>query len=117
MAIYAVTYTYDPKLADARAAVRGEHNDWLLTLVNQDRALCTGPFSDGGGGLLIFEADSEHLLTALLEEDPFARENLIESTQVREWRPIHGQVGNSSRDLDRKPLQSRVVEVNATSRL
>ncbi|MEU4418178.1 MULTISPECIES: YciI family protein [Nocardia] len=93
MAIYAVTYHYDPELADARAAVRAEHNEWLATLVDEGQAMCTGPFSDGGGGLLIFEAASEQLLVTLLAADPFARGHLIASTQIREWRPIHGHVG------------------------
>ncbi|MFD9551704.1 YciI family protein [Nocardia salmonicida] len=85
----AVTYHYDPELADARAAVRAEHNEWLAALVDEGQAMCTGPFSDGGGGLLIFEAASEQLLVVLLGADPFARGHLIESRRPRRRGHLH----------------------------
>ncbi|MBP1161545.1 YciI family protein [Rhodococcus sp. PvR099] len=93
MAIFAVTYRYDRALADARASVRAAHNEWLVQLVATGQALCTGPFTDGSGGLLVFNSSSLDDLKRLLNDDPFSRDRLVQSTTIVEWRPVHGSVG------------------------
>ncbi|WP_067687287.1 YciI family protein [Nocardia jejuensis] len=93
MATFAVIYKYESALASARAAARAEHNSWLATLVDDGRALCTGPFTDGSGGLLIFAMASSEDLAALLSEDPFVREELVTSIGITEWKPVHGAIG------------------------
>ena len=44
-----------------------------------------GPFSDRSGGLITFEAENIEAATALAMDDPFVKEDLLETTWVKEW--------------------------------
>jgi uncharacterized protein len=44
-----------------------------------------GPFADRSGGLLTFEAESGAAAEALVANDPFLREDLLERHWVKEW--------------------------------
>ncbi|TFI43682.1 hypothetical protein E4P29_11865 [Rhodococcus sp. 1R11] len=93
MTVYAVQYRYSPELAGERQSARPQHNEWLQSLIARGTALCTGPFADGSGGLLIFESPSRLDLDEILAGDPFSVHNLIHETVIHEWKPLHGRVG------------------------
>ena len=44
-----------------------------------------GPFADRSGGLIIFEAESVETAESIIAADPFVREELLESSVVRQW--------------------------------
>ena len=44
-----------------------------------------GPFADRSGGLITFEAQSGAAAQALVANDPFLREDLLERHWVKEW--------------------------------
>jgi uncharacterized protein YciI len=44
-----------------------------------------GPFADRSGGLITFEARSSEEAEQLVADDPFVREELLESRWVKEW--------------------------------
>ena len=44
-----------------------------------------GPFADSSGGLIIFEAESVETAESIIAADPFVREELLESSVVRQW--------------------------------
>jgi hypothetical protein len=46
-----------------------------------------GPFADRSGGLITFEADSLDQAEGIIAADPFVREELLESSVVKEWIP------------------------------
>lgn len=46
-----------------------------------------GPFADRSGGLISFEADSLEHAEGIIAADPFVREDLLESSVVKEWLP------------------------------
>jgi uncharacterized protein len=46
-----------------------------------------GPFGDGAGGLITFEAASLSRALELTEDDPFVLHGLLEQQWVREWMP------------------------------
>ena len=46
-----------------------------------------GPSADRSGGLITFEADSSEAAEGFIAADPFVREELLESSVVREWLP------------------------------
>jgi len=91
MPTYAVRYTYDER-ADVRDVVRPEHRAYLTGLADQGAVLGSGPFADDDapGALLVFRADDEDALDALLAADPFAREGLVARTEVRAWDVVIG---------------------------
>jgi hypothetical protein len=46
-----------------------------------------GPFADRSGGLITFEAGSLEAVERIIAADPFAREELLESSVVKVWIP------------------------------
>jgi hypothetical protein len=46
-----------------------------------------GPFADKSGGLITFEADSVEAAQRIIAADPFVREELLESSVVKQWMP------------------------------
>ena len=46
-----------------------------------------GPFVDRSGGLITFEADSVREAEDAVAGDPFVREDLLESSIVKQWLP------------------------------
>ena len=44
-----------------------------------------GPFSDRSGGLITFDAESLEQAEHLASQDPFRRENVIDSHWLKEW--------------------------------
>ena len=46
-----------------------------------------GPFADRSGGLITFQAETAAAAQALVANDPFLREQLLERHWVKEWLP------------------------------
>lgn len=46
-----------------------------------------GPFADRSGGLITFEAEALEAAARVIAADPFVREQLLESSVVKEWMP------------------------------
>jgi hypothetical protein len=46
-----------------------------------------GPFADRSGGLITFDADSLEQTAGVAAADPFVREELLESSVVKQWMP------------------------------
>ena len=51
------------------------------------RGYLGGPFADRSGGLITFEADSVDEAERAVAGDPFVREELLESSVVKQWVP------------------------------
>jgi uncharacterized protein YciI len=49
------------------------------------RGYLGGPFADRSGGLITFEAESGAAAEALVANDPFLREKVLERHWVKEW--------------------------------
>jgi hypothetical protein len=46
-----------------------------------------GPFADRSGGLITFEVDSRERAEQLVSDDPFDRQDLLQSRWLKEWTP------------------------------
>ncbi|WP_394942098.1 YciI family protein [Psychromicrobium sp. YIM B11713] len=92
MSIYAVEYHYDPKTAGLRDEHRPVHRDWLSSQSEAGVILASGPYPDGSGALLIFRAENEDELRALLQQDPFAIQQCIAGVGVKAWNPVIGRL-------------------------
>ena len=92
MTLYAVSYTYAPNSDAARDEYRPSHIEFLKGLFADGRLLTSGPTDPEGehpGALLIVTADSATDADALMADDPFAVQGLLERS-IREWRPFFG---------------------------
>lgn len=96
MAHFAITYTYSTSTTDGRDRYRAEHREWLRALLDRDVLIVSGPFTDGSGALIVVTGESTESVRSLFADDPFARENLIDSVTIAEWNPVMGALTAAS---------------------
>ncbi|GAA1977140.1 hypothetical protein GCM10009838_41860 [Catenulispora subtropica] len=89
MARFAVEYVYTADTAK-RDEVRPAHRAFLAAQQGEVRLLVSGPWANGTGALLVFEAEDEAALRATLEHDPFAEADLVSRVRINEWTPVLG---------------------------
>lgn len=92
MGYYAVRWTYTTDTAKVDGA-REPHVDYLKKLVADGTVAVAGGWTDGTGGLVIFDVAGRAELSELLERDPFTTEGVIVDTQIDEWKVALGSVG------------------------
>ncbi|HVV09668.1 YciI family protein [Amycolatopsis sp.] len=70
--------------------VRPRHREFLRKL--SDEGVCTvaGPFGDGSGGVMIFQAEDEAALVKILDTDPYHLEGALAERTFREFSPVLG---------------------------
>lgn len=79
-----------------------EHVEYLQALIERGHLLTSGPVTDSPlrAGFLIFKANSKLEVQALINEAPFARENIISALTIEQWDPLFGLLaGESSKRL------------------
>ncbi len=90
MALFAVIYTYSPDTTDGRDTHRPSHRAWLKDLLEKKTIVSSGAFTNGNGALIIVEDTDLGAVKELFAQDPFAIENLVEKTDISEWKPVMG---------------------------
>lgn len=80
-----IEYTSD---RDRIAAVRPIHRQYLAQLKDQGKLVASGPFTDDSGALIIHEASDRQEVEQLLRQDPFCRQGVFRSWQLRPWNPV-----------------------------
>lgn len=69
-------------------ALRPTHRQYLLELKDRGRLAATGPFTDGSGALIIYEAADRDEAERLLQGDPFSKNGVFVSYVLRPWNPV-----------------------------
>ncbi|GAA0322399.1 hypothetical protein GCM10008967_11110 [Bacillus carboniphilus] len=64
---------------------RPDHLEYLENLKEQGKVFLKGPFTDGSGGLVIYEADSFEEAKELAENDPYVKLG-VRRLDLREWK-------------------------------
>ncbi len=75
-----------------------KHKNWVESLSEKGKKLSSGYLVNqnhdpGGGGVLIFEADSYDEAKRIILTDPMIENNLV-SWNLHEWIPIAGKILN-----------------------
>ena len=87
---YAVWATDRPGMLAVRERVRDEHRARLRAGAPGLRVVLGGPTDDAGGAmngsLLVIEADDIAQVHAFVAGDPYVREAVYASVEVRPWR-------------------------------
>ena len=80
-----IEYSQDrQKVESARPA----HRAYLAGLVEKNQLFASGPYEDGYGALIIYEADSPEAAEALLTADPFHAAGVFVRWTVRPWKMV-----------------------------
>ncbi len=82
-----------PDSLELRAATRSEH---LAFAENNPMVRLGGPFLDDAGSpigsMFILEAEDREAAVAFAAADPYAKAGLFESTTIRAWRKVLGDL-------------------------
>ena len=70
------------------SAARPAHRAYLTSLLESGQLFASGPFTDGSGALIIYEADGPEAADALLHADPFHAAGVFLSWKIRPWNIV-----------------------------
>lgn len=92
MTTFAVTYAYSNGTAADRDRHRPSHVEFLQSHFDGGRLIKSGPFGpeEAPGALLLIEGESRADVEALMDQDPFFQNNLIEERSIRQWNIFFG---------------------------
>jgi uncharacterized protein YciI len=71
-------------------SIRPQHRQYLRDLLGKGKIFATGPFEDGYGALIVYEADSLEEAEALLQGDPFYAAGVFVGWELRPWKVVMG---------------------------
>ena len=74
--------------AEKVQSVRPVHRQYLGSLKEQGKLAASGPFTDGSGALIIYEAGSPEEAETLLHNDPFHEAGVFRSWSIRPWNQV-----------------------------
>ena len=80
-----IEYSQDSALVEAH---RPAHRAFLTKLLDEGKLFASGPYADGSGALIIYEADSPEAADALLKADPFHAAGVFLKWTVRPWKVV-----------------------------
>ncbi len=86
MALFVLIGRDGPDGKRLRPEVRPDHLAHLDPLVRAGRMVLAGPFTDGSGSLIVFEADSLEEAEAIAARDPYVQRGVFASFEVRPFR-------------------------------
>jgi uncharacterized protein YciI len=80
-----IEYSQDKALVESH---RPAHRAYLTSLVEKNQLFAAGPFEDGYGALIVYEADSPEAVEALMKADPFFAAGVFLKWTVRPWKVV-----------------------------
>jgi uncharacterized protein len=80
-----IEYLQDKAIVEAH---RPAHRAYLTSLIEKNQLFTSGPFDDGYGALIIYEADSPEGVEALMKADPFHAAGVFVRWTVRPWKMV-----------------------------
>ena len=89
---YAAVIEYIPDKEKVET-VRPTHRAYLTSLLEKNQLFAAGPFDDGSGALIIYEADSPEAAEAILTADPFHAAGVFVRWTIRPWKLVFTNPG------------------------
>jgi uncharacterized protein YciI len=68
--------------------LRPVHRQYLASLKEKGQLAASGPFADGSGALIVYEAESTAAAEAILKGDPFHVNGVFLKWQLRPWNMV-----------------------------
>lgn len=73
--------------------LRPVHRQYLRELLAKGSLFATGPFEDGYGALIVYEAETLEQAESLLQADPFRAGGVFVEWEIRPWKVVMGNPG------------------------
>ena len=80
-----IEYLQDAAVVEAH---RPAHRAYLTKLLDEGKLFASGPYADGSGALIVYEADTQDEADALLKADPFHQAGVFLKWTMRPWKVI-----------------------------
>ena len=80
-----IEYLQDAAVVEAH---RPAHRAYLTSLLEKGQLYASGPYADGSGALIVYEADSPEAAEALFKADPFHAAGVFLRWQMRPWKVV-----------------------------
>jgi uncharacterized protein YciI len=80
-----IEYLNDPEKVQS---IRPVHRQYLAQLRELGQLAVSGPFTDGTGALIVYEAASAEEAEKLLHGDPFHQNGIFLKWVLRPWNPV-----------------------------
>jgi len=80
-----IQYLQDAAIVEAH---RPAHRAYLTSLLEKGQLFASGPYADGSGALIVYEADTPDAAEALLKADPFHSAGVFLTWTMRPWKVI-----------------------------
>ena len=80
-----IEYLQDASIVEAH---RPAHRAYLTSLLEKGQLFASGPYADGSGALIIYEADTPEAAEVLLKADPFHAAGVFLRWQMRPWKVV-----------------------------
>jgi uncharacterized protein len=80
-----IEYLQDKAKVDA---IRPVHREYLLGLKAKGQLAAAGPFTDGTGALIVYEANTAEEAEKLIKDDPFFKNGIFLKWQLRPWNAV-----------------------------
>ena len=85
--IFAVFFQFGKDEAKI-AELRPIHRQYLASLRDQGMLAISGPFMDGSGALLVYNADAREQVEAMIQADPFTPSGCFVSWTIHPWNVV-----------------------------
>jgi hypothetical protein len=69
-------------------SIRPTHREYLKSLLANGQLAISGPFTDGWGALIVYEANSVEEAETFLKGDPFHAAGVFVQWTIRPWNPV-----------------------------
>jgi uncharacterized protein YciI len=80
-----IEYLQDPAKVQS---LRPVHRQYLASLRERGQLAASGPFTDGSGALIVYEASSPEEAEKLLQGDPFHQNGIFLKYVLRPWNLV-----------------------------
>lgn len=80
-----IEYSQDKEKVEA---ARPAHRAYLTSLLQKGQLFASGPFEDGYGALIVYEAESADAVEAIMKADPFHAAGVFIRWTVRPWKVV-----------------------------
>ena len=84
-----ITYVPDTEKIES---VRPAHREYAHKLHADGKIVIAGPFDDGAGALIIYEAHDLNAAEALAANDPYARGGVWSNYEIHPWTILGGNL-------------------------
>ena len=91
MNYYILDYIASDNYLEERVKYRKEHLNHATEYFNEGYLILGGAIDAANEAVLVFKADSDKIVEAFAQNDPYVKNGLIKSWSVKKWNVVIGE--------------------------